>query len=120
MREEFEGGPLMTVRVIICSTCAVLGQPAQGAGFAEALRGLVPEGVVVETTECMNQCGSPVSMALRGEERDVYLFSGVRVESDLEDAAALARIYAEAEGGTIEDARPAGRLRHCLVGRVPK
>ncbi|MEM9581146.1 MAG: DUF1636 family protein [Pseudomonadota bacterium] len=110
----------MRPRVIICSTCAAPGADPQGAGFADALQGLVPKGVVVETTECMNLCNAPMSMALRGEGRDVYLFSGVDPETDLDNAAALARIYSEAEGGTITDARPAGRLRHCLVGRVPK
>ena len=96
------------------------GKSSIGAAFAQALRDVVPDGVIVETAACMNQCDAPVSLALRGPGRDVYLFAGVDPETDLEDAAALARIYAEAEGGTIEDARPAGRLRHCLVGRVPR
>lgn len=109
----------MTTRVIICDTCAAPGGVAQGAAFADALRPLVPEGVVVETTACMNQCERPMALALRGEGRDVYLFAGVDPAQDLEDTAALVRLYAEAEGGTITDARPAGRLRHCLTGRVP-
>lgn len=110
----------MRPRVIICSTCAAPGAQPQGAGFADALRALVPEGVAVETTECMNLCERPVSMALRGEARDVYLFADIDPETDLAEAAALVQLYVEAEGGTITDARPAGRLRHCLVGRVPR
>ncbi|OJI93937.1 putative metal-binding protein [Planktotalea frisia] len=107
-------------RVIICDTCAVAGEAPQGEAFAQALRGRVGEGVCVETTSCMNQCDTPVSLALRSEGKDVYLFHSVDPARDLDDTLALIELYRTAEGGTIEDARPAGRLRHCLSGRVPK
>ena len=110
----------MGPRVIICDTCAAVGEAPQGAAFAEALRALVPAGVSVETTSCMNQCDRPVSLALREEGKDIYLFHSVDPAHDLDDAVALVQLYAAAEGGTIEDARPAGRLRHCLTGRVPR
>ena len=87
--------------------------------MADALEGRMPEGVALERVDCMNQCDTPVSLALRGEGRDVYLFAGVDPVQDVEDAVALARLYAEASGGTITDARAAGRLRFCLTGRVP-
>jgi hypothetical protein len=29
------------------------------------------------------------------------------------------KLYSAAETGDIEDARPLGSLRHCLIGRVP-
>ena len=79
----------------------------------------MPEGIALEQVDCMNQCDTPVSLALRGEERDVYLFAGVDPARDVEDALALAQLYRDAPGGTITDARPAGRLRFCLTGRVP-
>lgn len=110
----------MGPRVIICDTCAAPGESPQGEAFAKALRNLVPDGVSVETTSCMNQCDRPVSLALRGEGKDIYLFHSVDPARDLDDTLALIRLYAEAEGGTITDARPAGRLRHCLTGRVPR
>lgn len=110
----------MGPRVIICDTCAAPGESPQGEAFAKALRNLVPDGVSVETTSCMNQCDRPVSLALRGEDKDIYLFHSVDPARDLDDTLALIRLYAEAEGGTITDARPAGRLRHCLTGRVPR
>jgi len=100
-------------RVMICATCG----EGQGIGFAEALRGRV--SAEVQVVECMNQCDRPVAMALRGTGRDAYLFAGVDTARDLEDAVGLVQVWQEAEGGTITDARPAGRLRHCLVGRVP-
>ncbi len=102
-------------RVIICASC---GQ-GQGAAFAARLGARIPGQVEVRTVDCLNVCDRPVALALRGRGKDVYLFSGVDPESDLDDAVALARLYQEAPTGVIEDARPAGRLRYCLVGRVP-
>ena len=97
-------------RVIVCGTCE------GGQALAEALRGAGVGGV--EMVACMNQCERPVALALRGPGKDVYLFAGVAA-GDVDDAVALVRLYAGAPGGTIADARPAGRLRGCLVGRVP-
>lgn len=107
-------------RVIICETCAAFGEPPQGEAFAQVLRGRVAEGVHVETTSCMNQCDRPVSLALRSEGKDIYLFHSVDPTQDLDNTLALIEIYRTSEGGTIADARPAGRLRHCLTGRVPR
>ena len=107
-------------RVIICDTCAAPGQAPQGEAFAQVLRDHVADTVQVETTSCMNQCARPISLALREEGKDVYLFHSIDPSQDLEDTLALIELYTKAEGGTIEDARPAGRLRHCLSGRVPR
>lgn len=107
-------------RVIICDTCAAPGEAPQGAEFAQTLRLHVGSDVQVETTSCMNQCARPVSLALREEGKDIYLFHSVDPARDLQDTLALIALYCEAEGGTISDARPAGRLRHCLSGRVPR
>ncbi len=98
-------------RVIVCGTCE------GGAELAEALAKRL-DGAAVETAACLNICDRPVSLALRGPGRDVYLFAGV-AGGDLDDTVALVRLWQKAEGGTITDARDAGRLRFCLVGRVP-
>ena len=110
----------MGPRVIICDTCAAPGDAPQGAAFAEALRASLPQSVSVETTPCMNQCDRPVSMALREDGKDIYLLHSVDPSRDFDDTVALVMLYTQAEGGTIKDARPAGRLRHCLSGRVPR
>lgn len=110
----------MSVRVLICETCAAVGHAPVGADFAQELRARVAGDVAVETVACMNRCDKPLALALSGAARDTYLFDGVDPAIDLEDAAALVRVYADAPGGTIVDARPAGRLRQCLVGRVPR
>ena len=100
-------------RLIVCRTCA------GGADFAAAIQARVPAGVRVETVECMNLCETPVALALRGPGKDAYRFAGIDPARDRADALALARLYREAPDGRIADARPAGRLRQCLVGRVP-
>lgn len=101
-------------RLILCGSCA----EGRGAGMARALESRLPDGVVIEFADCLNACGDPIAMALRGPGKDVYLFAGVAAD-DVGDVTALARLYAEAADGRIRDARPAGRLRQCLLGRVP-
>lgn len=67
----------------------------------------------------MNGCARPVSLALQSPERATYFFGGVDLEADVADIVATLRAYLDAPKGWIEDARPCGRLRFCLVGRVP-
>jgi len=61
---------------------------------------------------------APVSLAVRAEGKAAYLFTGVDPDAP-EDVAAFAKLYAESPDGQIMDARPAGALRFCLVGRIP-
>lgn len=68
---------------------------------------------------CMNGCARPVSMAIRGPCRATYFFNGVDPIADAEDIVATLRAYLASRNGWIEDAQPCGRLRFCLVGRVP-
>ncbi len=114
----------MADQIIICASCAANGAAPEGMDFADELRRLAsddPElsGIEIVTTPCLNVCADPVAMALRGEAKDVYLFSGVSPQADVADTLALLRLYVSAPAGTITDARAAGRLRHCLIGRVP-
>lgn len=86
--------------------------------MALAVRDALDVKVEVVLTPCMNLCDEPVSLALRAPGKMAYLFSGTGPD-DVKDIAALAKLFVEAEGGVIEDARPAGRLRFCLKGRIP-
>lgn len=95
-------------RFIVCTGCT------GGADLARALQGRV----AVETTECMNVCDTPISLAVRAEGKAAYLFTGVDPDTP-EDIEAFAKLYAEAPDGQIMDARSAGNLRFCLVGRIP-
>jgi len=100
-------------RLVICDTCL----DGAGKALAAAVAALVPE-IRVETASCLNVCDRPIALALSGAGRDSYLFAGVDPGRDVDDLAALLRLYLRA-APTITDARPAGRLRHCLVGRIP-
>lgn len=108
----------MNDKVILrcCATC-------EGPGWA-ALRAALEEAsfdVPVEfaTQACMNACSRPSSLALQGVGRATYFFDDVKPEEDVEDILATIRTYIGAPAGWIEDARPCGRLRFCLKGRVP-
>ena len=108
----------MTHRLFICETCLDEAGATPGPDLAEAVRGKVAEDVEVVLTPCMNICDEPVSLALRAPGKMAYLFAGVKA-GDEADIVALTELYRAAEDGIIEDARPAGRLRFCLKGRVP-
>lgn len=108
----------MTHRVVVCTTC----EGTDGEGFAAALREvLAAEGMAfaVQEHECMSNCARPQSMAFSAPGKATYLFGNIDPARDLADTMAFARLYAASSDGWIEDARPAGRLRHCLIGRVP-
>lgn len=106
-------------RIIICSTCtAGQGKEAPGPALADALATrLGPEFEIVEHA-CLSVCAEPVAVAFRAPGKAAYLFAGLG-PADAADAVAFARLWAETPDGWIEDARPAGRLRFCLKGRIP-
>mgnify|MGYP002621633415 CR=1 FL=1 len=62
--------------------------------------------------------GRPVLMALQAPGRGAYLFHDLS-PADAGDVAATIRAYLAAPDGWIMDARPCGRLRHCLKLRIP-
>ena len=81
-------------RIVVCSTC----EGTDGKGFAARLRAAFSERgmeFTVQDHDCMSNCGRPLSVAFSAAGK------------------------AKCADGWIEDARPAGRLRHCLIGRVP-
>ena len=93
----------------------------EGEGAGAALAGAVgalPEGVALRLAPCMNVCSRPVTVAARAEGKAAYLFGGVG-PADAAALATFARLYAGAPDGMIADARPLGRLRFCLIGRIP-
>ncbi|MHA6346909.1 DUF1636 family protein [Roseivivax sp. CAU 1761] len=105
-------------RLLICTSCA--GAP-DAAGRATLARALEAAGaaIVVAGQPCLNACGRPVTLALQGPGRATCLFVETRPEADRADLAATIRAWRAAPAGWIEDARPCGRLRFCLIGRVP-
>lgn len=104
------------VLIHLCRSCGgadwtALISAIEAAGF--------PVPVRIEGQACMNGCARPVSLALQSRGRATCFFAGVDPCTDATDIVATVRAYLAAPAGWIEDARPCGRLRHCLVGRVP-
>lgn len=98
----------------LCGTCAGSDRSALCQALAAA-----PVPVSLRTVPCMNACGRPVAMALQGEGRATCLFGGIDPVADAGDIVATVGAYAAAPGGWILDALACGRLRLCLIGRVP-
>ncbi len=113
--------------VFICSTCRADGEAMpKGAALADELRQLfanADDAAVadfnVETFECMSACANPVAISFRANGKAAYMFAGIDPVKDQRDILAFARLYTAAKDGWIEDARSCGRLRFCLLGRIP-
>ena len=99
----------MTDRVSVCGGCG--GGPLVGL-----LQARLAEVALVE---CMHVCGKPVAVSFRGAGKAAYLFAGVDPLTQVDEIVTFAGLYAVAKGGIVEDARPCGQLRLCLVGRIP-
>lgn len=105
-------------RIVVCSTC----EGGDGKRFAETLRAALADRAMdfeVQAHDCLSICARPLSAAFTAPGKATYLFGDIAPETDLADMLAFAQLYAGAPDGWIEDARPAGRLRFCLIGRVP-
>lgn len=111
-------------RILICNTCkrppdaAPLADDIAGLRTALTTAGLATQFEVAEVG-CFGGCSDPSGIAFQGPGRASYVFSGTKLTSDLEDVLAFCTAYLEAKDGWIEDARPLGRLRHCLRARIP-
>nr|WP_051242939.1 DUF1636 family protein [Stappia stellulata] len=101
------------------------GQPSGvHEGHLAALRdALLREGlgetVELVPADCLGACGEPTALALQDAGRATYLFAGVSPVNDIEDIVSTCRLYLSSPEGRIVDARPCGRLRFCLKGRIP-
>jgi predicted metal-binding protein len=111
----------MQHKLVICSTCLKDSENTpQGVALAQSLREMIKNpDITVETVECMNVCSQPTSISFRADGKAAYLFADIDPQTDLGDIVAFADLYTDSKDGIITDARPAGRLRHLLVGRIP-
>lgn len=97
------------VRLTVCVGCE------GGHALAEALRGAEAE---IRHAGCLQVCARSVALAAQAPGRATYVFGDVTA-ADAGDIATFVTLYRTAPKGWIADARPLGRLRHCLVARVP-
>jgi predicted metal-binding protein len=113
--------------VFICSTCCKNAQDTpKGVALADTLQAMFTASDIaeirdfnIETFECMSACANPVAISFRAHGKAAYMFSGIDPAQDQQDILAFAKLYSAAKDGWIEDARPCGRLRFCLLGRIP-
>ena len=99
-------------RITVCATC----REGAGRGLAEHL---ARAGWEARLAECLFACGSPLALAVSGEGKAAYLFAGVDPAEQAREVAAFMALYRDAPAGEVADARPCGRLRFCLRGRIP-
>jgi predicted metal-binding protein len=109
----------MAVKITICEGCRATDGPMLGVAMIGPLRAAVAGIADVVTTDCMVVCGAPVSVSVRAPGKAAYLFSGVDLETQIENLATFVRLYAQAPDGIVGDVRPCGDLRFRLVGRIP-
>lgn len=109
----------MTQILHICQSC-VSGAPSDEA-LAALQASLTKAGVdaAVRSADCLGVCKAPTCLSLQDAGRASYVFSSVDLKTDTDDIIATCQHYAGAEAGWIEDARACGRLRNCLVARLP-
>ena len=111
-------------RILICNTCARAQDAGPLADEIDELRNaLISAGFAtqfeVAEVGCFGGCSDPSGIGFQGQDRASYVFSGTDITSDLKDVLAFCEAYLAAKEGWIEDARPLGRLRHCLRARIP-
>jgi predicted metal-binding protein len=113
--------------VFICSTCRKDDETIpKGDALAADMKAVFAKSsdaairdFKIEAYECMSACANPMAISFRAQGKAAYMFSGVDPVKDQQDILAFAKLYIAAKDGWIEDARPCGRLRHCLLGRIP-
>lgn len=103
----------------LCASCTPETTGADTALRDALQRAGISGSVSIVAQNCFGACGSPVALSLQAQGRATYLFSGVDPNTDQDDIVATAQAYLSAPQGWIVDARACGRLRFCLVGRVP-
>lgn len=111
-------------RLIICATCSADFDATEPEAvvelFAKSFKNSdIADDFTIVSTQCLGACETPRAIAIQGRRKATYVFSGISLESDIEDIIATCKLYLTAPDGLIVDARPCGRLRDCLRARIP-
>ena len=100
--------------LIVCTSC----HPGKAEALIARLARALPQFRVGGTT-CMSGCTRPGTIAFRAENKASYLFGDIDPDGPITDIVTFARLYAEAPGGWIDDARSLGTLRTRAIARIP-
>lgn len=107
----------------ICQSCLPTADavPPSDADLAVLENKLQDAGldISVKPVDCLNICDAPAALSLQAPKRASYVFSGLNIQTDADDILATCQQHLEAEAGWIKEAMACGRLRFCLVARIP-
>lgn len=117
---------LAPVEVLVCSTCRAgmptdMEGPRPGAQLAEALMAMDwPENVTVKTTECLSNCDSGCSVAVRGgSDRWTYVYGNFTGGEDAELAHEGLVKYAQTADGLVPWRERPQHFRKNCIARIP-
>ena len=113
----------MTQMLHICQSCLATksAKPPSDEALVDLQSKISASGldVMVQPVDCLNVCDAPTAIALQAPGKASYVFSGIDVSADADDILATCIVHGEAEAGWITNALGCGRLRFCLVARLP-
>lgn len=108
--------------VSVCTVCRRPDAPDSpdrpGAAFAAALAEALADrpDIPVRPAECLSVCRRPATLALSGPGRWTYVVADL---TDIADAAAFARAYADSPDGIVPWRERPVAIRKGVVARVP-
>ena len=119
--------PLPPITVFVCTSCKRplpgVGPEAfdtPGADFAtELLSRLDGQNIIVEPIECLAVCKRPLTIALSGEGRFLYLIGDLDPALHLDDVVSASRAYAATSNGIVPWRERPQTFRKGVVARVP-
>ncbi len=117
--------PQSSTTIFVCVSCRQ-GDDADnrpGKGFYEALRDRLAEapeaGIRVEPVDCLAVCKRPITVALAGAGKWLYVAGDVDPAAHLDDVIAAATSYAATENGVIPWRERPTFLRKGVISRTP-
>lgn len=107
----------------ICQSCIATqkAKPPTSNELAALQEKLSSAGldVSVKSVDCLNVCDAPAAVSLQALGKASYVFSDIDITTDAEDIISTCQQHLAADNGWIVDALACGRLRFCLVARLP-
>lgn len=115
------------VTVFVCTSCKrpIEGGPepfdTPGRDFAAALTARLGEqtNITVEPIECLAVCKRPLTIALSGEGRFMYIIGDLNPALHLDDVASASTAYAATTNGIVPWRERPQTFRKGVVARIP-
>lgn len=117
---------MTSVELLVCTTCRAGGAPVAegvpraGTALLDRLAQDLPEGVSLQSVECLSNCSQGCTIVLRGPGRWTYVYGNIA--PDMPDMVALcegiARYRDTADGLVPWRDRPAHFRKNCIA-RIP-